>query len=68
MNILKIFLLLALCWLQYSLWLGKNGLIDYIKIYHKVIIEKKNNENLDTRNKQLMLDIDSLNKTIDATK
>ncbi|ADP67900.1 hypothetical protein CWU_02725 [Buchnera aphidicola str. JF98 (Acyrthosiphon pisum)] len=41
MKILKIFLLSLLFWLQYSLWLGKNGVLDFIKIYRRVTIEKK---------------------------
>lgn len=68
MKVFKIFLLSILFWLQYSFWLGKNGLIDYITIYNRVIMEKKNNENIDIRNKKLILDIQNLNNTIDVKK
>ncbi|QCI20552.1 cell division protein FtsB [Buchnera aphidicola (Brachycaudus cardui)] len=61
MKILKIFLLFIFLWLQYSLWLGKNGVIDYIKIYNKVIKEKKTNADLDIRNNQIMSEIENLN-------
>jgi len=64
MKILKIFLLSLLFWLQYSLWLGKNGVLDYIKIYQTVIMQKKNNENLDIRNNQIILDIENFNNHI----
>lgn len=61
MKILKIFLLFLLFWLQYSLWLGKNGIFDYIKIYKQVEIEKKNNIQLDMRNNQIVSEIETLN-------
>ncbi|QCI21135.1 cell division protein FtsB [Buchnera aphidicola (Hyperomyzus lactucae)] len=64
MRLLKIFLLSLLIWLQYSLWLGRNGIVDYMKIHKKVIIEKKNNANLDIRNNQIILDIKNLNNHI----
>ena len=64
MRILKIFLLLLLFWLQYSLWLGKNGIFDYVKIYRKVIVEEKNNKNLDIRNNELVSEINNLNNII----
>ncbi|AEO08759.1 essential cell division protein [Buchnera aphidicola str. Ak (Acyrthosiphon kondoi)] len=68
MKILKMFLLFLLCWLQFSLWLGKNGILDYIKIYKKVLIQKKNNEYLDMRNNQITLEIKNFNNHIDCDK
>lgn len=41
MKILKIFLFFLLFLLQYSLWIGKNGILEYISIYKKIIIQKK---------------------------
>ncbi|CAL4326477.1 septum formation initiator family protein [Buchnera aphidicola] len=64
MRILKIFLLFLLIWFQYSLWLGKNGVLDYVKIYKKVIKEKKNNADLDIRNNQIILEIENLNNSL----
>lgn len=52
-------LLVILLWLQYSLWLGKNGIFDFIRIYN-INILYKNIHNLDhmkVRNDQLLLDI-----------
>ncbi|ADP66233.1 cell division protein FtsB [Buchnera aphidicola] len=68
MKILKIFLLSLLFWLQYSLWLGKNGVLDFIKIYRRVTIEKKNNEYLDMRNNQIILEIENFNNHINKDK
>ncbi|WAI03344.1 septum formation initiator family protein [Buchnera aphidicola] len=58
---LKTFLFFLLAWLQYSLWLGTNGFLDYIKIHQKVVIEEKNNEKLEIRNNQIILEIKNLN-------
>ncbi|QCI17808.1 cell division protein FtsB [Buchnera aphidicola (Acyrthosiphon lactucae)] len=68
MKILKIFLFVLLFWLQYSLWLGKNGILDYIKIYKKVEMQKKNNEYLDMRNNQIILEINKFNHHLDKDK
>ncbi|QCI23940.1 cell division protein FtsB [Buchnera aphidicola (Macrosiphoniella sanborni)] len=68
MKILKMFFLFLLFWLQYSLWLGKNGIFDYIKIYKKVILEKINNEYLDMRNKEVIANIKNLNNDINHQK
>lgn len=68
MRILKIFLLFLLFWLQYSLWFGKNGIIDYINIYQKIIIEKKNNEYLDICNNELILEIQHLKNNLQNKK
>ncbi|WP_261979357.1 septum formation initiator family protein [Buchnera aphidicola] len=62
------FFLFLLFWLQYSLWLGKNGIFDYIKIYKKVILEKINNEYLDMRNKEVIANIKNLNNDINHQK
>ncbi len=64
MKIFKIFLLSLLIWLQYSLWLGKNGILDYIKIYKRVIVQKKNNKDLDVRNNKIILEIKNINNHI----
>ncbi|WP_234414131.1 septum formation initiator family protein [Buchnera aphidicola] len=61
---LKIFLLFLLFWLQCSLWIGKNGILDYIKIYKKIIVQKKKNEDFQIRNNQLILEIERLNNAI----
>lgn len=68
MRTLKMFLLFLLFLLQYSLWCGKNGIFDFVKIYNKVIIEKKNNKYLDIRNHQILLEIEDLNNHIKKKK
>lgn len=64
MKTFKMFLLFLLLWLQYSLWLGKNGILDYIKIHEKVAMQKKKNECLDMRNKKIILEIENFNKNV----
>lgn len=48
--------------LQYSLWLGKNGVYDFIYIYYKYNLYKKNNDisQLRTRNNQLLIEVHDL--------
>ncbi|WP_422667326.1 cell division protein FtsB [Buchnera aphidicola] len=50
MQLLKIFLLFIFCILQYSLWFGKNGILNYINLYHDIEIIKKNNNVLKSHN------------------
>jgi len=64
MTILKTFLLILFFWLQCSLWIGKNGVLDYIKIYKKITIQKKKNEDFEMRNNQLILEIERLNNSM----
>ncbi|QFQ32235.1 septum formation initiator family protein [Buchnera aphidicola] len=64
MRILKVLLFLLFIWLQYSLWVGKNGILDYIKVYKKIIVQKKINERLETENNKLLLEIEDLNNKI----
>ncbi|UPT14761.1 septum formation initiator family protein [Buchnera aphidicola] len=64
MRILKVLLFLLFIWLQYSLWVGKNGILDYIKVYKKIIVQKKINEHLETENNKLLLEIEDLNNKI----
>lgn len=52
-------LLVILLWLQYSLWLGKNGILDFIRIYNMYSLSKNiyDLNQLKIRNGQLLLDI-----------
>ncbi|URJ23079.1 septum formation initiator family protein [Blochmannia endosymbiont of Camponotus sp. C-003] len=59
MNKLNCMLLALFAWLQYSLWLGKNGIYDLIST-HNTIILYKNINNIDqmrARNNQLLYEI-----------
>ena len=47
--------------LQYSLWLGKNGIHDYVRVNDDVEVQQVNNGKLKSRNDQLFAEIDDLN-------
>ncbi|QCI17230.1 cell division protein FtsB [Buchnera aphidicola (Aphis helianthi)] len=64
MRILKVLLFLLFIWLQYSLWLGKNGVLDYIKIYKKIVVQKKINQELEIENNKLLLEIQNFNNKV----
>lgn len=61
MGKLTLLLLILLGWLQYSLWLGKNGIHDYVRVKDDVAVQQGNNGKLKARNEQLFAEIDDLN-------
>ena len=61
MGKLTLLLLVLLGWLQYSLWLGKNGIHDYVRVKDDVAVQQGNNGKLKARNEQLFAEIDDLN-------
>ncbi|WJV53088.1 cell division protein FtsB [Pectobacteriaceae bacterium CE90] len=61
MGKLTLLLLIILGWLQYSLWLGKNGIHDYVRVKDSVSVQQENNAKLKSRNEQLFAEIDDLN-------
>ncbi|MBW7984613.1 cell division protein FtsB [Enterobacillus tribolii] len=61
MGKLTLLLLALLGWLQYSLWLGKNGIHDYVRVKEDVTAQQGNNAKLKARNDQLFAEIDDLN-------
>lgn len=61
MGKLTLLLLALLGWLQYSLWLGKNGIHDYTRVSEDVVSQQANNAKLKARNDQLFAEIDDLN-------
>ena len=61
MGKLTLLLLVLLGWLQYSLWLGKNGIHDYVRVNDDVEVQQVNNGKLKSRNDQLFAEIDDLN-------
>lgn len=61
MGKLTLLLLALLGWLQYSLWLGKNGIHDYTRVNEDVAVQQTNNAKLKARNDQLFAEIDDLN-------
>ncbi|GLR08412.1 cell division protein FtsB [Mixta theicola] len=61
MGKLTLLLLALLVWLQYSLWLGKNGIHDYTRVSDDVVVQQASNAKLKARNDQLFAEIDDLN-------
>ncbi|PWC13791.1 cell division protein FtsB [Brenneria corticis] len=61
MGKLTLLLLILLGWLQYSLWLGKNGVHDHVRVNADVVVQQGNNAKLKARNEQLFAEIDDLN-------
>ncbi|URJ30196.1 septum formation initiator family protein [Blochmannia endosymbiont of Camponotus sp.] len=59
MNKLSCILLTLLAWLQYSLWLGKNGIYDFINIYNTTKLYENINDitQMRFRNNQLLYEI-----------
>lgn len=61
MGKITMLLLALLSWLQYSLWMGKNGVHDLMRVESDVAAQKNNNAKLKARNDQLFAEIDDLN-------
>ncbi|CAD6509799.1 cell division protein FtsB [Candidatus Profftia tarda] len=66
MGKLTLFFIILLCWLQYSLWVGKNGINDYMYIKKEILTQKDNNIKLRSRNAQLFTEINDLNESQEA--
>ncbi|WP_369310152.1 cell division protein FtsB [Providencia rettgeri] len=66
MGKLTLLLIAILAWLQYSLWLGKNGIHDYVQVKDDVAAQEIINSRLKMRNEQLFAEINDLNDGQDA--
>lgn len=66
MGKLTLLLLVILGWLQYSLWLGKNGIHDYVQVSEDVVASEQVNAKLKARNEQLFAEIGDLNDGLEA--
>ncbi|MGP1924569.1 MAG: cell division protein FtsB [Arsenophonus sp. NEOnobi-MAG3] len=62
MRKLVLILFALFCWLQYSLWFGKNGVHDYLRIKSEVAALETLNMTFKVRNKRLFAEIDDLNQ------
>lgn len=62
MGKVTLILLILLGWLQYSLWLGKNSIHDYVRVKDDVDVQRENNAKLKARNEQLFAEIDDLSR------
>ncbi|MDC9596760.1 cell division protein FtsB [Xenorhabdus anantnagensis] len=60
MGKLTLLLLVLLGWLQYSLWLGKNGIHDYMQVKAEVEKQEANNLKLKANNEQLFAEVQDL--------
>ncbi|PHM61746.1 cell division protein FtsB [Xenorhabdus ishibashii] len=60
MGKLTLLLLVLLGWLQYSLWFGKNGIHDYVRVKAEVDKQGIDNFKLKARNDQLFAEIKDL--------
>ncbi|WP_053096665.1 cell division protein FtsB [Candidatus Palibaumannia cicadellinicola] len=59
MKTLQLLLVALLIWLQYSLWLGKHGIIALISLDSNIVNQKKN-ETLSQRNAKLFAEVSDL--------
>lgn len=66
MRKLTLLLLVLLGWLQYLLWLGKNGVHDLLYVEGDILAQQSNNAQLKARNDQLFAEIDDLNGSQEA--
>ncbi|CAL1328957.1 cell division protein FtsB [Candidatus Providencia siddallii] len=66
MNKLTLLLLLIIIWLQYSLFLGKNGIYDYLKVKNEIKIQKELIYIFKARNKQLFIENNDLYNGLEA--
>ena len=66
MSKLVFFLLLLLGWLQYSLWIGKNGIDVYTRVNRTLNEQKQTNLKLKLRNDQMFAEINDLNQGTEA--
>ncbi len=60
MGKLTLLLLVILGWLQYTLWLGKNGIYDYMRVQADVEKQAVNTLKMKARNEQLTAEVKDL--------
>lgn len=66
MRMLTVLLIALLGWLQYDLWLGKNGFSDYWEIKNNVAVQQLANDKLRQRNQQMYAEIADLKRGQEA--
>ena len=62
MNIFRYSLIFIFFFFQFTLWFGKNGVIDYIEYLNKAKEQKIENNKLSLRNTQMFKKINDLEK------
>ncbi len=66
---MRVFALVLLCllgWLQYTLWVGKNGIVDFQRVSNDIDVQRQVNSNLQDRNNEMFAEIDDLRQGLDA--
>lgn len=66
---MKLFILtlsILLIFLQYHLWFGKNGIIEYRQVSADIVTQKEVNHKLVLRNQKIFTEIDDLEQGLDA--
>lgn len=53
-------------WLQYSFWLGDNGIGNYMQVSNKILMQQASNAKLKARNNRLFAKIGDLNNHIEV--
>ena len=66
MRAFALILLLLFGWLQYTLWLGKNGLSDFQVVSADIEVQNQVNANISVRNSEMFAEIDDLRQGLDA--
>ncbi|MGF1773005.1 cell division protein FtsB [Vibrio maritimus] len=66
MRIFTLVLLMVFSWLQYTLWFGKNGIVDFQQVDTEIQVQQQVNGNLQTRNDEMFAEIDDLRQGLDA--
>ena len=66
MRIFALALTILLGWLQYTLWLGKNGISDYYDVRNEIEVQRQVNDKLHSRNAEMFAEIDDLRQGLDA--
>ena len=60
MRIFTLVLFVVFSWLQYTLWFGKNGIVDFNQVDAEIHVQQQVNGNLQTRNDEMFAEIDDL--------
>ncbi|OEF27809.1 cell division protein FtsB [Vibrio rumoiensis] len=66
MRIFTLVLITILCTLQYDLFFGKNGIIDYNAVHSDIAVQQEVNNSLKKRNDLMFAEIDDLRQGLDA--
>ena len=66
MRAFALILILLFGWLQYTLWLDKNGITDFQAVSADIEVQNQVNTNLAVRNNEMFAEIDDLRQGLDA--